>query len=577
MRDDMNFKNVLISIYLNESLEDVKKSYPEEDHDLIDYIHKNILPDSNKSDRLLHHAIKVIKNDENEYGNTIHRNSSGIRVLFSNDYKNAYNMVGKYNLQNRLGDVKTGQDLISLTIPYKQKHDDEIARKTSKTIYEDDNCIVKRHNTWESSKLAARLHPNNPTYNDLNEKGKAAWCVSSDSTKGKEYFEKTYTDNNKHPMYTLEDKNTKRKYAFIANPNNRLNKIEIRDEHDRMESRGLIKDRYPQILKQNNEFSDFARHIDVNHRMNRKMEDNKKITDDDFKEFLQHNLSSIDSEGTVLHDIHRYSELEHGNTVKEFYKNHLLNTPLNYDSDDLHRSILEHIPMDRDTLGKYFEKNYKGRLDASQSEQFAVKHKNIDPKYARQVIKAPEHSYSMLSAALQHPDISKEELLNAYKNTSSMSVRSSILDSPKIDHQIITQIMAHHLANKDDLDYDTANFTGLRKALMHPELNAGDLNNIHSKLFNNNLKETMIYSPNADSNLHHLLRTSLMGKFIHGHVDNSNLLFSYRKSPPTQEQFDKEISVLPKGYVDKLFGDTKSLPDSVKTMYKQYQDKQNEF
>jgi hypothetical protein len=563
---------------LNESLEDVKKSYAPEDHKLIDHIYHNILPSHNKSDRLLHHAVKTIKNDDKRFGIIFNGYGGDVRIQEEPDIRSAYNIVGKYNLQNKLSGVNSLMDLMDLTKPYKMKEEDQIAKKTSKVVYEDDKCIVKRHDTYESAREGAKLHPDNIHFHNLNVPGKANWCVSINDEAGRRYFGDVYTERGKHPMYTLEDKNTKRKYAIIANKDKRLSSIEIRDELDSMAPRTLIHSEYPKILlTDKSEFGDFARHLLVNHQINDKMIHDKPVSDSDFKSFIDHNLTPIDSDtGAVINNLHTYKNLEQGDNVKSFYGKELLKPEETPEQEILHASIIKHIDIDKDAANAFFEKNYDpSDFNPNRGMNYILSSKNLDVKHARKVLASNASPY-LVQGAVLHPKITDNELLSTFISNNNPTTRRVILSNDNLSNHSLNHILDHYKQNGFPNDDDDWRQSALGHVLMHPLLSKEDISRLYHSTNNNYVKDSLINNKNTSSDIHHEYRKEILGRFpFLDNTDRDKVLNSWWRSTPTQEQFNDEVDGLSKDYVRNFLAPHRDykyadFPNEFKQMYQKH-------
>lgn len=574
------FKTILLDICLSEGLEDVKKSYNEREHPIIDYIHKNILPDSNKSDRLLHHAVKTIFNDDTNSDNTniTVGNRNIVHIADKDDYKHAYNIVARYGLQNRLNGVSSLHELKSLVKPYQDRYNDELEKKSSKVVYEDDKCVVKRHDTYESAQVAAKLHPDNQFVNATKVPGKANWCVSMGDDAGRHYFENVYTENGKHPMYTLEDKHSKRKYAIIGDKNTRLSRIEMRDELDGMTARDIITNHYPKVLAGKGEFSDFARHIFVNQQFERAMSGSRRISDDEFKGFIDNNLTPITSDsGAVINSLHRYSELEHGKNVKEYYSKILDNKVDDHDTEALHSKIIRHIDLDKNTINKYFKDHYDPHdvfPELGMSE--VMRHRNLDIKHVKDVLNNPNSNIDLLQGAVKNPGLTKDELIHEYKNH-SFDVKTHVLKNQNVDDELLNKLYNHHLSqgiSNDSLDDYT--FSGIKHVLAHPELSKESVDRIYHNTDNYYVKAQMINHPNASPELHSEYRSNIFKKGILADNDVMKVRRSYlQSSPATLAQFTNELHGISKQqfinvvapHKDSFYED---YPEQFKKIYDEY-------
>lgn len=217
----MDFLKTLLEQYqLMEGLESVITANPSIKRETIEHYHSTALPDNNKGDNLLRHILNMHKTGSIT-PETAHLLKPHLTALNNSGRLNQ--IKGLHTLDDH---INATRDIMDKSVSKKQKLDID-----TPIVYENNDIIIKQHKTHASAIKAAQLHPNNPLYDSTNEKGKAQWCVSSDSELGKKRFN-TYTDNGKHPLYTITNKKTKSTHAIVANNDIPAAKVEFRNEVD---------------------------------------------------------------------------------------------------------------------------------------------------------------------------------------------------------------------------------------------------------------------------------------------------------------------------------------------------------
>lgn len=560
MTFNMHLQKTIISLL--EGYEDVKKQHGEEWHRPIEQIYHNILPVGDKSDRMLSHAIKIVKN-------------SGIYEPFydyelseedTHNLKTMYHLVNHFNLKNQLNKVDNMIDLENLTHPYKEKYELAVAKKSSPIVYEDNDVIVRRHNTHESSKLAAMLHPDNPEFNHLKYKGKAAWCVSLDGDNGRHYYNK-YTEGGKYPMYTLEDKHSKKKYAIIGDTDTPMNSLEFRDEYDSKLRPDFFEKAYPHLLNANNgEFNMFLKHVAVNHAIDSKISANSDITGQDFDDYVKSNKSSLES--TIHETLASYPKLQKTPSVIDFYTN-IIDKDLSGNSY-LKSSIIDNFDLPSHVLDNYIKRNSNAKYITGHMSS-AIAHRNTPSHHAQAIIEDMLNgNYNDLGVgAVKHPSLTKGQisslLHNHYKHIGSDVVRN-IIDHPKTSRgEIINYI--------NRVAYTHNHVLTTIHAIESPKLTSDDLNNIHNKLGEGYeyLQNSFLINPNGDAKLHSKIRkemvNTMQNPYNYDDADgNNNYINSLIRHTPTKEEYKNEIneSGLHRNTLAMIYR-SKRLPDSVRS------------
>jgi len=222
----MNFKKHLLFALSEGKIDDVNDKYTE----LPENEKQNVLkaiPHGNAQHydwALKHHSQSPL--DLNDLHNTLKT---------FNDNKDK---LSKKNIHH----YKSFSDLKQTVSQFKPKPKDHTV------VYDSPTLRITQHHTHQSAIEGGTLKKENPHCQELN--GKAKWCVSADSSTGKTRFD-SYTKNGSAPLYTIDDKTNKRKYALVADKAQGIDAAEIRDEHNN----------YPHYKMEND---DYERHISKN-------------------------------------------------------------------------------------------------------------------------------------------------------------------------------------------------------------------------------------------------------------------------------------------------------------------------
>lgn len=530
------FKEQLSGLY--EGLDNVKSQYGEEWHQTLNDIYNHVLPKGDKSDRLLHHAVKILKNDN------FHPDHYGLSDENIEDLKDKYHLIAHFNLKSHLGNIDSYEKLHSFIKPYKEKYDNILAAKSSPIVYEDDTCIVKSHDTHQSARIAAELHPDNPEYHKLKLPGKAAWCVSATNESGKHYYN-NYTDNSKHKMYTFENKANKKRYAIIGNHNNSLLSLEIRDEYDNKIPPDFFEKNYPHILDESNKnsFSDFLRHVKINKEVDQKIIKKEVITGSDFDNIMKHDKTNYNeySENPVGDFLPEYDKLEKSHNVTKFYSHFIAN---DIGKPNFQAKILNNFDIPSDTINSYIERS---RSDASERNiGAAVAHKNADSKYAQNIINHFTNGGGDfgMKYAVKHPSVTRGQIASLLHNHIAQLddyIIKNLLNHPKTTSGQVKTFVDNNVSRIGRY-MDTYS---INDALNSSNLNNHDLHDIINK-HSDKLEEGHILSAmdntNGDRELHKKLRIGLLKKNpLNAGFYVGSYASSLNKHPPTIEEYQNEI------------------------------------
>lgn len=212
----MNFIDFLKESYLAEAVVDtVKSQNPDISPDIIDQYNDEALPKNDKS-----HLAWVIK--QHKLGNITPETAHTIKPYIESYIKN----------KALIGDNIHKFDVDGLRAAVKRFHAADTSAladkdKNVKTLHEDDDIKVTQHKGWEAAAAMGKLPENNEHHTALN--GHASWCISLRGGANKQYVS-AYTKNGKHPIVSITNKHSGRKYALVMNPDSSL--PEFRDEKD---------------------------------------------------------------------------------------------------------------------------------------------------------------------------------------------------------------------------------------------------------------------------------------------------------------------------------------------------------
>lgn len=211
----MTFLTVLTEQYLMEAIIDnVMKAHPDVDPSIIKHYDNQSVPEHAKQ-----HLDWVIR--QHKKGNITPDDAHTLKPYLSS-YTKYKDKIGE-NL-NKF-DVQGLRDSVKRFVNSTTDHNTNVGNE--KIIHEDDDIIIKQHKGFEAAANMGKLPENNPYHSELG--GHAKWCISLRGGHNKSYLS-TYTDGGRHPVYSIQNKHTGRKYALVANPNER--NPEFRDEHD---------------------------------------------------------------------------------------------------------------------------------------------------------------------------------------------------------------------------------------------------------------------------------------------------------------------------------------------------------
>lgn len=207
---------------LNEALENVILEHPNIPESTIRHYYNHALDDSDKSDRMLHFVLKL------------HKNNS-ISPEMSDYIKPHMGVVARANLKNRLSSINSLDELQVLTEPHMHlQKAKKMQIDSDMPIDLDTPNITVRHIKNQKAAIKAAILPNDNRFKS--QISKAKWCVSIDDALGEgngvSYYNH-YTNNNKVPMYTIEDKKGNRLHAVIHDTSRPMSEIQYRDEYDR--------------------------------------------------------------------------------------------------------------------------------------------------------------------------------------------------------------------------------------------------------------------------------------------------------------------------------------------------------
>ena len=406
----MNFFTTLLEQYaLMEKLEDVISSNPSIERKTIEHYHTNALPDNNKSDNLLRHVLKMHKSGAIT-PETAHLLKPHLTALSNT------NQLHLLKNLNTLDDhINATKDIMDKAVTKKQRVD-----KNTHVIANTDDILVHQHLNHESAIKGAKLHPENPVYNETSEPGKAQWCVSTDNEDGKGYYD-DYTHSGKYPMYTITNKKTKRKTAFVANPSNKYDEnsngigatLEIRDEKDNLKSPysllvdnpGLEKTPIGDFFRKNEPSS--MRSLEILPHTASKERIERMITngwaDGHYSAILEHPNVNSDHIHSILH----------GNDILSSIKAKALNHPKVHEDDINAFARSGNIYLRDEALrsNKLSDENIDWAIAHDKHTLKEVLHNpKLDEIRLDKIIKAHDDDASVLEHAMYNPNVTTEHI-----------------------------------------------------------------------------------------------------------------------------------------------------------------------
>jgi hypothetical protein len=467
----MTFYYTLLEHYqLMESLDSIIASNPHIPKLIISGYHKDALPDNNKNDRLLNHVLKM-HDDGDITPETAHLLKPHLTALSNT------------NQLNKLGSLNTLEDHINAT---KDIMDKSVTKKeridmNTPVIANTDDILVHQHLNHESAIKGARLHHENPMYKETSEHGKAQWCVSVDDENGKGYYS-DYTHSGKYPMYTITNKKTKRKTAFVADPSRKYDEnsngigatLEIRDEKDNLKSPysllvnnpGLEKTPIGDFFRKNEPSAmrslEILPHTATKERIERMMTNG--WVDGHHSAILEHPNVNSDHIHTILHNNDIPSSIKvkalkhpkvHEDDVNEFARsgnillrdeallsNKLSDENINWAiSQDKHtlRAVLPNANLDSERLGNII----KTHGNDIQVLEAAMYNPNATTEHINHVLDKGKAFTHAKRVAIKHQNVGVSEINKALDDDDEY-VRGSALSNPKVNDDHITKAMRDH-------------------------------------------------------------------------------------------------------------------------------------
>ena len=226
----MNFQ-FLIEDILNESKMDDLKATSGLSGPTFDAIHDNALPVKEKNATSMRWLVD--RHNAGDEGITNPSNHPALQKSMTQHGLQKAKGTLPANQKN-LNQFKSISHLHDAMKPHVDAADAAVEAKDKEIIFQNDTHIVRKHDSHESMKAAAKLSKENPNYAKCN--GKATWCVSADNAGGATLHNQ-YTQSGKHPFYTIEhtgkhQTDPHRKYALLADPERTPERknVEFRDE-----------------------------------------------------------------------------------------------------------------------------------------------------------------------------------------------------------------------------------------------------------------------------------------------------------------------------------------------------------
>ncbi len=409
MIDYHNMKVLLESILLEDKLSDLQSRYSHIHPDTIKDIWNNGVP-SNNQGKYIDWSIK-----ENTKNHNPSRTKNALEIYDRNKDK-----IGKFNHKWSVNDLE------SITHPFTDegKSFNKKAEEGTSIHYEDSDIIIKQHSNHPSAVKAGFLHVDNSCYDNTNEPGKTQWCVSANSEEGNSHFN-DYTENGKHPLYTVENKKDKTKTAVVLNPNKNP---ELRDEHDKALKPYQVIYKHPNIIN-----SDLG---------------NKLLNMGNTKEIL-HKVPVNASENQLLKGLDdNNSDVRSATVSHSKASEQVLLKGLDNNDSGIRRAAVSHPKASEQVLLKGLEDTHwfvrKAAVSHSKaSEQMLLK--GLD-----------DNNSNVRRAVVSHPKAPEQVLLKGLDDNNS-NVRRAVVSHPKATEQVL-------LKGLDDNDLDVK-----KAAISHPK------------------------------------------------------------------------------------------------------------
>ena len=442
----MSFIGYLVECYLKEDVIDNVTTDFNLPKEVVQHYYDHALDKSDKSQRALQFVVGLHK-------------KGAIVPEQAPEIKSRMAVVSRSNLKGKLKDVKTFDDLKSITEPHMEK---SVSKKEqidhdSPVVFENDHVKITQHKTHDSAIKGALLHPDNPMFSTI--KGKGQWCVSADSDEGKEHFD-DYTDNGKHPLYTIFNKHTKRKYALVANPHTDVGSMELRDEKDEKPTGDEYESGHTQLhsfVTHNPglEGSIVDKHFENISPEYKDLKEKLPIhaTKDQILASLKHKDSDVTTaaglhanvDSDILHHIIKSNHVEDTITatvlktanITPDHSNEVLKTK----SKVLIHGLAQNPRLDSNSISKILDTN------DTESHVLAMKTPNVTKEHIDRVLD-PKNNFDgrVKKEALGNPVASKEQIEHAVYN----SGYDPRLINGALRSKHITPVHIHHILTKHD-------------------------------------------------------------------------------------------------------------------------------
>lgn len=376
----MTFLTVLTEQYLMEAIIDnVMKAHPDVDPSIIKHYDNQSVPEHAKQ-----HLDWVIR--QHKKGNIVPADAHTLKPYIESytKYKDKIgDNINKFDVQGLKDSVKRFINSNSSS---------EAKVGNTKTIHEDDDIIIKQHKGFEAAASMGKLPDNNPYHHELN--GHAKWCISLRGGQNKSHLS-TYTEGGKHPVYSIENKNTGRKYALVANPNERI--PEFRDEHDNRPN------------------------------MHTFLTDNPSVLHTKPGKFLQAHFS----------DAKDFADTFHGHDIKTLTEGQIRSL---YDEHEGDYSVTSLLMKQKNAPADLLEKHYHDHKNAngvSVKEFTSVSNKNFPKSVIDKVVEhGTTHDGDHLADMSRHAHLSSEnidKITNYAKETGDRWQVSHLVSNPNIN------------------------------------------------------------------------------------------------------------------------------------------------
>lgn len=510
----MTFIRILTEQYLMEALIDnVIKAHPDVDPSIIKHYDTHAVPEHAKP--TLDWVIR-----QHKKGNIIPSDAHTLKPYIETytKYKDKIgDNINKFDVNGLKDSVKRFVD--KNTTGVKTNTGNE------KVIHEDNDIIVKQHKGYEAAANMGTLPYNNPYHSELG--GHARWCISLRGGQNKGYLSQ-YTNNGKHPVYSIENKHTGRKYALVADPTARV--PEFRDERDNRPNMREFLGQNPSIMD-----------TKPGKFLEQHFEDAKDYKD----KFEGKNLSTLS--GKDIDDLYEKHQNDH--TFTNGLMSHKNVSPETL-VKDYHNNVNEHDNWHKGNFPSLANKRFPSHVLDKEIDNGIKNNGSRLGDISLHAHLQPHHIDKLIKFATDNRGTSLEAM-DVVRNLAS---NDNIKLTPEHEHTLISNFHSHNMLN--DLLKKTSDNKTIKKIIEknpHNTINTDALSNPHLNHENfYHIANNMSYSPALLGQVlnHPNLNEEITGKLIH-----SKLLDYIKKQ--TDSKDPKQSQEFKNGYLANL--DTSSI------------------